>query len=86
MRVAYAIWPVDEADGKKLCRTLQIPFAGKHIGLSTDRLEVSARNDEPLLDMTEDEIFELLSLRRAARARDVTRRVEKSGCLGATAR
>jgi hypothetical protein len=54
--------------------------------LFTDRLEVSARNDEPLLGMTEDEIFELLSLRRAARARDVTRRVEKSGCLAATAR
>jgi phage terminase small subunit len=49
-----------------------LELLGKHVGLLTDRLEVSARNDEPLLGMTEDEIFELLSLRRAARARDVT--------------
>jgi len=27
VRVAYALWPVDEADGKKVCRTLQIPFS-----------------------------------------------------------
>jgi hypothetical protein len=58
---------------------------GKHVGF-TDRLEVSARDHEPLLDMSEDEIFELLSLRRAARARDVTRRVDKSGRLAAFAR
>lgn len=63
-----------------------LELLGKHVGLFTDRLEVSARSDEPLLGMTEDEICELLSLRRAARARDVTRRVEKSGCLVATVR
>jgi hypothetical protein len=63
-----------------------LELLGKHVGLFTDRLEVSARNDDPLLDMTEDEIFELLSLRRAARARDVTRRVDKSGCSAAIAR
>ena len=37
----------------------------------TDRLEVSARNDEPLTGLTEDEMFELLSLRRAMRAKPV---------------
>jgi hypothetical protein len=26
VRVAYALWPVDETDGKKVCQTLQIPF------------------------------------------------------------
>jgi hypothetical protein len=35
------------------------------MGLFTDRLEVNARNEEPLLGMSEDEVFELLSLRRA---------------------
>jgi hypothetical protein len=30
---------------------------GKHVDLFTDRLEVNAGNDEPLLDMPEDEIF-----------------------------
>jgi hypothetical protein len=63
-----------------------LELLGKHVGLFTDRPEVGARSDEPLTGLTEDEIFELLPLRRAARARDVTRRVEKSGCLGATAR
>jgi AAA domain len=26
VRLAYALWPVDEADGKQVCRALQIPF------------------------------------------------------------
>ena len=26
VRLAYALWPVDEADGKQVCRSLQIPF------------------------------------------------------------
>jgi hypothetical protein len=46
---------------------------GKHIGLFTDRLEVSARNYEPLVpDMTEAEVIERLLEKRARRARNVT--------------
>ena len=26
VRLAYALWPVDEAEGKQVCRSLQIPF------------------------------------------------------------
>ena len=26
VRLAYALWPVDEAEGKQVCRALQIPF------------------------------------------------------------
>jgi hypothetical protein len=48
-----------------------LELLGKHVGLFTDRLEVSARNDEPLTDLTLDEMFELLSMRRAMRAKPV---------------
>jgi phage terminase small subunit len=48
-----------------------LELLGKHVGLFTDRLEASARNDEPLTDLTEDEMFELLSMRRAMRAKPV---------------
>jgi hypothetical protein len=54
-------------------RTLEL--LGKHIGLFTDHLEGSARNDEPLIpDMTEDEVIERLLEKRARHARNVTPR------------
>ena len=42
-----------------------LELLGKHVGLFTDRLEVSARNDEPLTDLREDEMFELLSCHKS---------------------
>jgi hypothetical protein len=71
LAAAYTFQPAAAAKALELL--------GKHVGLFTDRLEVSERKDEPLLGMSEDEMFELLSLRRASRARDVTRRVENGG-------
>jgi hypothetical protein len=50
-------------------RALQL--LGKHVGLFTERPEVGARSDEPLSDLTEDAMFELLSMRRAPRAKRV---------------
>jgi phage terminase small subunit len=50
---------------------------GRHLGMFTDKLEVEdKRKKSPMMDMTEDEMFELLALRRAARARNVTRALE----------
>ena len=48
---------------------------GKHLGMFVERVEVENKRG-PLTDLTEAELFERLAMRRAAKARDVTRTLE----------
>lgn len=63
VRVAYALWPVDEGEGKKVCRSLQVPWQPSRVvkgavvktNEPTSRNIVTfVRNDEGILvDRTE---------------------------------
>jgi phage terminase small subunit len=46
---------------------------GKHLGMFTDKLEVERKSSGALTDLTDDELWERLCVKRAAMARDVTR-------------